>query len=203
MSPTPLVGAWYTPLLVVPAILVGLLPVGFVFLLTFAFVEQEIAVRDATVTTAFVSVGQAGTASTGRLAVRITFIDFATSRIHGDVTTRRPHPRSRYSASPASMCLQRVLDTVHIRWMDAFFPRFQRGGQSHPREAVRVRARDVRFRVVRPDTEIRAFDGEVTSLCQLLHVLLSLLSIGDVLEIPRAPTTSPSSNSGSPQSVPT
>ncbi|MBC9987789.1 hypothetical protein E4P24_15625 [Haloferax sp. AS1] len=50
---TTLVGAWYTPLLVVPAILVGLLPVGFV-LLTFAFVEQEIAVRDATVTTAFV-----------------------------------------------------------------------------------------------------------------------------------------------------
>ncbi|WP_148414706.1 hypothetical protein [Haloferax sp. KTX1] len=50
---TTLVGAWYTPILVVPAILVGLLPVGFV-LLTFAFVDQEIAVRDATVPTAFV-----------------------------------------------------------------------------------------------------------------------------------------------------
>ncbi|WP_251342903.1 hypothetical protein [Haloplanus halophilus] len=50
---TALTGSAYTPLLFVPALVVVLLPVAFVQL-SFSFVGQELAVRDATVPTAFV-----------------------------------------------------------------------------------------------------------------------------------------------------
>ena len=52
VGPT-LVGSWYGPALFVLGVLVAMLPAAFV-LLTVAFVGQEVAVRDATVTEAFV-----------------------------------------------------------------------------------------------------------------------------------------------------